>query len=196
MEWRFLKTLLQDLIQELVSLNEALGLQGWLIVLTLVLSGMSYRSQKRAGIREAIEQLDPRHGDYSLLYPSGSDFPRDVQVKSGLNSIHLIRRKSRISFICNKIDSQSDRVVQHSVPPYYLTLPEKATNQINPLRDRILSHDQIEDVERDNSQIVITASTTNPVECRQVSNYVLDEIDSTADNPITVDQFKPWRDSQ
>lgn len=183
-------------IGSLVNIYSILGLQGWLIVLTLVVSGMSYRSQKRAGIREAIEQLDPRRVDYRVLDPR-NDLRANrelIQVKAGLNSFNFIRRTCTISFIFNKIDNQSDRIVMYSVPPYYLTIPEQQTQRIRTLEERILEHESILSVDREDSQLVVTCSTTNPVECRQVANYVLNQHDYSDYNLIHREDFRPWPD--
>jgi len=188
MQWGILEDSLNWVVDSLASLN--LGLQGWLIVLTLVVTGMSYRSQKRAGIREAIEQLDPRYSQYQMVYSRGSH-NRDVQIKPGLDSFSMLRRRSKISFISNRIDDRSHRVVGHSVPPYYLTLPERRMDRNHLLRDRILSHEQIEEVHRSETEIVVTTATTNPVECRKVTNYVLNEMDHTVDNHVRREDFRP-----
>lgn len=153
-------SLYEEVIGSLVELFSTLGLQGWLIVLTLVVTGMSYRSQKRAGIREAIEQLDPRHVQYRVKGSSRHTPPlRDIQTKAGLNSFSMLKRKSKISFISNRITDRSDRAVGHSVPPYYLAISEQQTGRARTLEERILGHEQIDSVKREESQLVITCST-------------------------------------
>jgi len=186
----------QEVVRFLTELNSNLGLQGWLIVLTLIITLWSYRSQKRASIREAIEQLDPRHVQYRSIYQSGSRNPiREVQLKAGLNSFEILKRRSKISFVSNRVHNRSDRLVDHSVPPYYLTIPEKRTGRVRTLKERILEHDSIESVSREKTQLVITCSTTNPVECRQAANHVLNEHDHSERNLILRTDFRPWPDT-
>jgi len=184
---------LQSIGDALYHVFSVLGLQGWLIILTLGVSGMSYRSQKRSGIREAIEQLDPRSVSYRVRREPRPK-TRAVQVKAGLNSFSMLKQQSKISFISNRINENSDRVVSHSVPPYYTTLPEQQTERIHTLEERILDHKLIESVNREPSQLIVECSTTNPVECRQVANHVLDEHDHTERNLIQQEDFRPWPD--
>jgi len=186
--------LLIDVVSLLTELNSTLGLQGWLIVLTLAVSGMSYRSQKRGGIREAIEQLAPRYVEYRCLTESGRKHTREVQVRAGLNSFSILKGQSKVAFISNRIANRSDRVVGHSVPPYYLTISEKQTGRIQTLEERIAEHELIESVSREKSQLVVKCSTTNPVECRQVANHVLNEHDHSERNPMHREDFRPWPD--
>lgn len=190
-------SLLEWIIGALVDLNSILGLQGWLIVLTLVVSGMSYRSQKRAGIREAIEQLDPRHAKYNIITPGVNrrNPSREIQIKAGLNSFSLLHGRSKISFISNKVSGRRDRLVDHSAPPYQLKLPEQQTDRYRSLEDRLLRHEKIIHVERDNTQFVVTIESVNPVECRQIASFVLDEFDHSVNNQVHRRDFRPWPDA-
>lgn len=172
-----------------------LGIEGWLIVLTFIVTTVSYRSQKRASIREAIEQIDPRYTEYKELHghERGNirSYTRSVQIKAGLNDFDFLRQNSTISFISNRISGESDRVVRHSVPPYYITLPSHGSDQNKTLKTRILSHENIIDVERTEDQLIVRCSTADPVKCRQISNYVLDEHDFTVNNQITREDLRP-----
>lgn len=191
--WEFALELGEVIVNSIIEVYHTIGLQGWLIILTLIVTVASYRSQKRAGIREAIEQLDPRYTSYTV-FNSRRHKRRHVQIKAGLNSFNLIWRQCKISLISNRITDRSDRVVMHSVPPYYLTIPEKQTERYRKLEDRILDHELIEDVDREETQLVVTCSTINPVECRQVANYVLNEHDHSERNQVHRHDFRPWPD--
>jgi hypothetical protein len=176
-------------------MNPLFRIELWLIVLTLVVSGMSYRSQKRAGIREAIEQLDPRFVQYRIKGTPRADIPaRDVQVKAGLNGFNLRKGECTISFISNRIKKRSDRAVGHSVPPYHLPIKERNADRVITLEERLVDHDLVESVSRDDTQLVVTCSSINPVECRQVANHVLNEHDYSATNLVHDDEFSPWPD--
>jgi len=173
-------------------LTNLLGFEAILIIATLIVSSLSYASQKRASVREALEQLEPRYISYSKL-TGGSrirgDHHRSVQAKPALREYSLFGQYVEVTFLFNKVNDASDRVVRQSVPSIYPSIGTHK-NIDNPLRQRLLENDKIIGVERQEYELVLKFNTTNPVECRQAANYALLEMEKSRPVPVRQEDFK------
>lgn len=173
--------------------STTLGINGTLIILTLVVSTSSYSSQRRASIREAIEQLDPRWSRYRTINTENQySNTRSVQLKPALNEFKYVRGESELIIIANHLRKDNARVVQYHVPPYYLTLPERSSSEeYNPLGNRLESIDTVKQVERTDQGIILTCNTRKPVKMRQIANQSLNEIDNTVTNQVHLSDYSP-----